>query len=109
MARGKNGNRSIIPASDPVRSNGYDAMFMTALAIEAMGLTIVKVTAEHLRAISSAPGEIILPGPVGKRSSPRWRNQLHEEALAIRNFDENGDVAGNFSSPRSLMVHGPLN
>lgn len=95
-----------VPASDPFVANGYDAMFMTALAIEAAGNDDREGLAEHLRAISSAPGEVILPGQWAEAKAilAAGGEINYEGAAGNQDFDENGDVAGNFS--KSVIVDG---
>lgn len=95
-----------IPASDPFVPNGYDALFMTALAIEAAGSDDREGLAEHLRAISSAPGEIILPGQWAEAKAilAAGGEINYEGGAGNQDFDENGDVAGNFS--KSVIVDG---
>lgn len=95
-----------IPASDPFVPNSYDATFMTALAIERAGSADREGLAEHLRAISSAPGEIILPGQWAEAKAilAAGGDINYEGGAGNQDFDENGDVAGNFS--KSTVVDG---
>ncbi len=95
-----------IPASDPFVPNSYDATFMMALAIEAAGSADRDVIAESLRAISSAPGEIILPGQWAEAKAilAAGGEINYEGGAGSQDFDENGDVAGNFS--KSTVVDG---
>ena len=95
-----------VPASDPFVANGYDATFMMALAIESAGSGDREGLAEHLRAISSAPGEVILPGQWAEAKAilAAGGEINYEGAAGNQDFDENGDVAGNFS--KSTIVDG---
>ncbi|MFQ3183610.1 MAG: branched-chain amino acid transport system substrate-binding protein [Alteromonas macleodii] len=95
-----------IPASDPFVPNSYDAMFMMALAIEAAGSDDREGLSEHLRAISSAPGEIIYPGQWAEAKAilAAGGDINYEGGAGNQDFDENGDVAGNFS--KSVIVDG---
>lgn len=95
-----------VPAADPFVANGYDAMFMMALAIEAKGNDDREGLAESLRAIASAPGEVILPGEWEKAKEilAAGGEINYEGAAGNQDFDENGDVAGNFS--KSTIVDG---
>lgn len=95
-----------VPAADPFVANGYDATFMMALAIEAAGSADRDGLAESLRAIASAPGEVILPGEWAKAKEilAAGGEINYEGAAGNQNFDENGDVAGNFS--KSVIVDG---
>lgn len=95
-----------VPASDPFVANGYDATFMMALAIEAAGSDDRAAIAESLRAIASGPGEVILPGQweEAKAILAAGGEINYEGAAGNQDFDENGDVAGNFS--KSTIVDG---
>ncbi|WP_375280942.1 ABC transporter substrate-binding protein [Pseudooctadecabacter sp.] len=95
-----------VPASDPFVANGYDATFMMALAIEAAGSDDRAAIAESLRAIATAPGEVILPGEWEKAKEilAAGGDINYEGAAGNQDFDENGDVAGNFS--KSVIVDG---
>jgi branched-chain amino acid transport system substrate-binding protein len=95
-----------VPASDPFVANGYDATFMMALAIEAAGNDGREGLSEHLRAIASAPGEVILPGQWAEAKAilAAGGDINYEGAAGNQDFDENGDVAGNFS--KSVIVDG---
>ncbi|WP_296419921.1 ABC transporter substrate-binding protein [Pseudooctadecabacter sp.] len=95
-----------VPASDPFVANGYDATFMMALAIEAAGSDDRAAIAESLRAIASGPGEVILPGEWAKAKEilAAGGEINYEGAAGNQDFDENGDVAGNFS--KSVIVDG---
>ncbi len=95
-----------VPAADPFVANGYDATFMMALAIEHAGSGDRETIAESLRAIASAPGEVILPGEWEKAKAilASGGDINYEGAAGNQDFDENGDVAGNFS--KSVIVDG---
>jgi branched-chain amino acid transport system substrate-binding protein len=95
-----------VPASDPFVANGYDATFMMALAIEAAGNDGREGLSEHLRAIASAPGEVILPGQWAEAKAilAAGGDINYEGAAGNQDFDENGDVAGNIS--KSVIVDG---
>lgn len=95
-----------IPPSDPFVPNSYDATFMLALAIESAGNDSREGLAEHLRAISSAPGEVIYPGQWAEAKAilAEGGEVNYEGGAGNQDFDENGDVAGNFS--KSVVVDG---
>lgn len=95
-----------VPASDPFVPNGYDATFMMALAIEHAGSADRAAIAESLRAISSPPGIVILPGQwaEAKAALAAGEDINYEGAAGPQDFDENGDVAGFFS--KSTVVDG---
>lgn len=95
-----------IPASDPFVPNSYDATFMLALAIEKAGSADREGIAAALRSISSAPGEVILPGEWEKAKGilASGGEINYEGAAGNQDFDENGDVAGLFS--QSTVVDG---
>ena len=77
-----------------------------ALAIESAGSADREGLAEHLRAISSAPGEIILPGQWAEAKAilAAGGEINYEGGAGNQDFDANGDVAGNFS--KSTVVDG---
>lgn len=95
-----------IPASDPFVPNSYDATFLMALAIERAGTDSREGLAEHLRAVSSAPGEVIYPGQWAEAKAilAAGGDINYEGGAGNQDFDENGDVAGNFS--KSVVVDG---
>jgi branched-chain amino acid transport system substrate-binding protein len=95
-----------IPASDPFVPNSYDAAFMLALAIEKTGDDNRASVSAALRSISSAPGEVILPGEWAKAKAilAAGGDINYEGAAGNQDFDENGDVAGLFS--QSSVVDG---
>ncbi|AIA74613.1 amino acid ABC transporter substrate-binding protein [Halomonas campaniensis] len=77
-------------------AQAYDAAFLVALAIEQNGSAEREGLSEALRSVSSAPGEVILPG--------EWEKALeliaagteinYEGASGSHEFNENGDVPG---------------
>ncbi len=95
-----------VPAADPFVPNGFDAAFMMALAIEKAGSADRGAIAAALREISSAPGEIILPGEWAKAKEilAAGGDINYEGGAGNQDFDENGDVAGLFS--KSEVVDG---
>ncbi len=95
-----------IPASDPFVANSYDAAFMMALAVEKAGSGNRDGIATALRAIASAPGEEIFPGEWEKAKSilAAGGDVNYQGAAGNQDFDENGDVAGNFR--KSTVVDG---
>lgn len=95
-----------VPAADPFVANSYDATFMMALAIEHAGSADRDAIAESLRAIASPPGQVILPGQweEAKAILAEGGDINYEGAAGNQDYDENGDVAGNFS--KSTVVDG---
>ena len=95
-----------IPASDPFVANSYDAAFMMALAVEKAGSGDRDGIAAALRSIASAPGEVIYPGEWEKAKGilAAGGDINYEGAAGNQDFDENGDVAGNFR--KSVVVDG---
>ncbi len=95
-----------IPASDPFVANSYDAAFMMALAVEQAGSGDRDGIAAALRSIASAPGEVIYPGEWEKAKGilAEGGDINYEGAAGNQDFDENGDVAGNFR--KSVVVDG---
>ena len=95
-----------IPAGDPFVPNSYDATFMMALAIEKAGSDDRAGIAAALRDIASAPGEVIYPGEWAKAKEilAAGGDINYEGGAGNQDFDENGDVAGNFS--KSTVVDG---
>ena len=95
-----------VPASDPFVPNSYDATFMMALAIEKAGSADPKLIAAALREVANAPGEIILPGEweKAKKLIAEGKDINYVGGSGPQDFDENGDVAGNFS--KSTVVDG---
>lgn len=95
-----------IPASDPFVPNSYDATFMMALAIEKAGSADRGGIAAALREIATAPGEVIYPGEWAKAKEilAAGGDINYEGGAGNQDFDENGDVAGDFS--KSTVVDG---
>ena len=79
---------------------------MLALAIEKTGDDNRASVSAALRSISSAPGEVILPGEWAKAKAilAAGGEINYEGAAGNQDFDENGDVAGLFS--QSSVVDG---
>ncbi|MGR4066551.1 ABC transporter substrate-binding protein [Billgrantia sp. C5P2] len=77
-------------------AQAYDAAFLLGLAIEQNGNAEREGLSQALRSVSSAPGEVILPG--------EWEKALkliaageeinYEGASGSHEFDDNGDVPG---------------
>ncbi len=74
----------------------YDASFLLALAIEKNGSAERAGLAEALRAVATAPGEIILPGEWKKAKAllEAGKEIDYEGATGSHEFDEGGDVSG---------------
>ena len=74
---------------------GYDAAFILALAIEKNGNSREGLAAA-VRDVSSAPGEVILPGEWEKAKAliAAGTDINYEGASGSHEFDENGDVPG---------------
>ncbi|WP_229332943.1 ABC transporter substrate-binding protein [Halomonas sp. KAO] len=75
---------------------GYDAAFLLALAIEQNGSAEREGLSEALRSVSSAPGEVILPGEWDKALEliAAGEEINYEGASGSHEFDEKGDVPG---------------
>jgi branched-chain amino acid transport system substrate-binding protein len=78
--------------------NSYDAAFLVALAIEHAGGDRSKLAAS-LRAVSSAPGEAILPGEwaKAKQAIAQGRDIDYKGATGDHEFDKSGDVPGAYA------------
>lgn len=76
-------------------AQSYDAAFLLALATEAAGGDMAKMP-EALRAVATAPGEVILPGEWEKAREllASGADINYEGAAGGHEFDENGDVPG---------------
>lgn len=76
-------------------TNSYDAAFLLALAIEKAGGDKAGIPAA-LRAVSSAPGEAILPGEWEKAKAliAEGKDIDYKGAAGDHEFDEAGDVPG---------------
>lgn len=87
-----------VPASDPFVPNSYDATFLMALAIEKAGSADRAGIAAALREVSSAPGEVILPGEWAKAKAilAAGGDINYEGGAGNQDFDANGDVSGSF-------------
>lgn len=74
----------------------YDAAFMLALAMEKNGSGSRDGVTAALRAVSSAPGEVILPGEWEKAKAliAAGTDINYEGAAGSYEFDEAGDVSG---------------
>ncbi len=74
----------------------YDAAFILALAIEAKGSNDREGLAASVRAVSTAPGEVILPGEWAKAVAllAEGKDINYEGASGQHEFDEAGDVPG---------------
>ncbi|PMR69108.1 ABC transporter substrate-binding protein [Halomonas heilongjiangensis] len=77
-------------------AQAYDAAFLLALAIEQNGSAERAGLAEALRSVSSAPGEMVLPGEWEKAVEliAAGTEINYEGASGSHEFDENGDVPG---------------
>lgn len=77
-------------------AQSYDAAFLLALAIQKNGSDSREGLSAALREISSAPGEVILPGEWEKAVELLAAGQdiNYEGAAGSHEFDENGDVPG---------------
>jgi branched-chain amino acid transport system substrate-binding protein len=77
-------------------AQAYDAAFLIALAIEQNGSADREGLSEALRSVSSAPGEVILPGEWEKAVEliAAGTDINYEGASGSHEFDDNGDVPG---------------
>ncbi|WNL42143.1 ABC transporter substrate-binding protein [Halomonas sp. PAMB 3264] len=77
-------------------AQAYDAAFLLALAIEQNGSAEREGLSEALRSVSSAPGEVILPGEWEKAVEliAAGTEINYEGASGSHEFDDNGDVPG---------------
>ena len=80
----------------PFAAQSYDAAFLLALAIEKNGSSERAGVNKALRAVSSAPGEVILPGEWAKAKKliAAGKDINYEGASGSHEFDANGDVPG---------------
>lgn len=78
---------------------GYDAVFLLALAIEKAGSADRAGISAALREVASAPGEPILPGEWEKAVELIAAGQDidYKGVTGDHEFDENGDVPGQFA------------
>jgi branched-chain amino acid transport system substrate-binding protein len=77
-------------------AQGYDAAFLLALAIEKNGSAEREGLSKALRAVASAPGEVILPGEWQKAKAllKAGKEINYEGATGSLEFDKAGDVSG---------------
>jgi branched-chain amino acid transport system substrate-binding protein len=77
-------------------AQAYDAAFLIALAIEQNGNADREGLSDALRSVSSAPGEVILPGEWEKAVEliAAGTDINYEGASGSHEFDDNGDVPG---------------
>lgn len=77
-------------------AQSYDAAFLLALAIEKNGRAERTGLSEALRAVASAPGEVILPGEWQKAMAliKAGKPINYEGATGSLEFDQTGDVSG---------------
>ena len=77
-------------------AQAYDAAFLIALAIEQNGSAEREGLSEALRSVSSAPGEVILPGEWEKAVELIAAGTAinYEGASGTHEFNEDGDVPG---------------
>ncbi|MBH8581567.1 ABC transporter substrate-binding protein [Halomonas pacifica] len=77
-------------------AQAYDAAFLLALAIEQNGSAEREGLSAALRSVSSAPGEVILPGEWEKAVEliAAGEEINYEGASGSHEFDDNGDVPG---------------
>ncbi len=83
----------------PYAAHGYDATFLTALAIEKAGAADRGKIAAALRSVASPPGMVIRPGQwkEAKAALAAGKDINYEGAVGNNNFDKNGDVTAIFS------------
>jgi branched-chain amino acid transport system substrate-binding protein len=77
-------------------AQAYDAAFLIALAIEQNGNADREGLSDALRSVSSAPGEVILPGEWEKAVEliAAGTDINYEGASGSHEFNDNGDVPG---------------
>ncbi len=77
-------------------AQSYDATFLLALAIEKNGSAEREGLSKALRAVASAPGEVILPGEWQKAKAllKAGKEINYEGATGSLEFDKAGDVSG---------------
>ncbi|MGF1500827.1 MAG: ABC transporter substrate-binding protein [Paracoccaceae bacterium] len=83
----------------PYAAHSYDATFVLALAIQKAGTTDRAAIGPALRAVASAPGEVIRPGEWAKALDliAAGTDINYEGAATNLDFDANGDVQGFYS------------
>ncbi|MFQ5567940.1 MAG: ABC transporter substrate-binding protein, partial [Paracoccaceae bacterium] len=86
----------------PYASQGYDATFLIALAIEKAGAADPAKIAAALGEVANAPGEVIRPGEWSKAKAliAAGKDVNYEGASGTVDFDSNGDVPGFYSVSR---------
>jgi branched-chain amino acid transport system substrate-binding protein len=91
----------------PYAAHGYDVTFLMALAIEKAGAADRSKISAALRAVASAPGEVIRPGEWAKAKAPigAGKDVNYEGAAGPNDFDASGDVTGLFSV-KQVGAHG---
>jgi branched-chain amino acid transport system substrate-binding protein len=77
-------------------AQSYDAAFLLALAIEKNGRADREGLSKALRAVATAPGEVILPGEWQKAKAllKAGKEINYEGATGSQDFDKAGDVSG---------------
>ncbi len=77
-------------------AQAYDAAMLLALAIEKNGKAERAGLNKALRAVATAPGEVILPGEFAKAKKllAAGKDINYEGAAGSHEFDANGDVPG---------------
>ncbi|GMG83219.1 ABC transporter substrate-binding protein [Paralimibaculum aggregatum] len=83
----------------PFTPHGYDAVYLTALAIEQIGAADPSRMAEALRKVANAPGVPVMPGEWAKAKAliAEGRDIDYLGASGEILFDEHGDTLGLFS------------
>lgn len=86
----------------PYASQGYDATFLIALAVEKAGAADRALISAALREVANPPGEAIRPGEWEKAKAliAAGEDINYEGASGSVDFDENGDVPGFYSVSR---------
>lgn len=83
----------------PYVAHGYDAVFVMAMAIQKAGAADRSKISKALREVANAPGEVILPGEWEKALGliKAGKDVNYQGASGDIEFDENGDVPGQFT------------
>ena len=91
-----------LDAAAPYASQGYDATFLIALAIEKAGAADRAMISAALHEVANAPGEIIRPGEWEKAKAliAAGKDVNYEGASGTVDFDANGDVPRFYSVSR---------
>ena len=89
-----------LEAGAPYVAHGYDIAFLMALAIEKAGEADRGKIGPALREVANAPGTTILPGEWEKAKAALAAGEdiNYQGASGVIEFDDNGDVAGLYSS-----------